>query len=179
MTSLTRRPTATVTVLGAAFVATALALSGCTSTAPTDTSTAASQTCPKTLAQNGVGTPPAPTSGPAIQKLVPFTPTYVVACRYSGLPHPGKLLGSATITSPTKLKRIRTELDSFVPIPPTDAFSCPSDFGTDLQLYIGSAGEHVEIRVPLSGCTFPVGPGGAYWQERVGHVITELVALTK
>jgi hypothetical protein len=179
MTSFTRRPLAAVTLLAAAFVVTALALSACTSTvAPTGESTAASQTCPKSLVQKSPAPRQSATPAPTAPKLVPFTPTYVVACRYSGLPHPDKLLGSATITSPSKLKRIRAELNSFSPIPPTDVFSCPADFGQNLELYIGSAGAHIEVRAPLSGCTFPVGPDGSYWQEKVGHVITDLVAST-
>jgi hypothetical protein len=180
MTSFTRRPRTAAALLACAFVGTALALSACTSAAePADPSSSASQTCPATLVQSSPGPVPTMTSSPSTPNLLPFTPTYVVACRYSGLPHPGKLLGSATITSSSRLNRIRTELNSFAPIPPTDSFSCPADFGQNLELYIGSAGAHIEIRTPLSGCTFPVGPDGAYWQEKVGHVITELVALTK
>ena len=86
-------------------------------------------------------------------KLVPFTPTSALICRYGALPT--LALQAGALVDKAQLAAFTTRLNHAIKVvPKNQVYSCPMDNGAVVDVYLSSATNKIQIARSLAGCQF-------------------------
>jgi hypothetical protein len=115
--------------------------------------------CPPTL----IALPsPTQTPGGSKSSILPTRLSFIVFCRYAADPN-GRLTKRVTVTSRSALAYLRNEVNSLVPLSPSQRYPCPLDDGARIDGYFGSTSGTLERRFDLRGCQFITGSNSAIY----------------